>query len=90
MLANFMAMFGLAAILLVLAYIIPPLRRNPGVTYPIVMVAGSYLMVLSYGPMTYLDLICAIIFVGVMWWQMRRAQKKYALAASDVPLTDSV
>ncbi|MEP4484975.1 MAG: hypothetical protein ABJ013_05060 [Halioglobus sp.] len=84
-LGNLMMMLGCATIAMACIYSSAPLRRNPIATFPVVMVLGSLLMAFKSGPVTYIDIASAALFLAVMFWQMGRAQNKYGRVSSDWP-----
>jgi multisubunit Na+/H+ antiporter MnhE subunit len=69
---------GIAAIWLILSMLIPPLRRNPGVSYAVAMALALLVQAVSLDRGNILNWIAALLVVAVLYWQMRRAKAKLA------------
>ncbi len=72
----FVASLGIAAIWLVIAYIIPPLRTRPQISYPIAMVLAVLLQLITYGGQDILNILAAAICIILLFVQMQRAKRK--------------
>lgn len=69
----FAAGLGIAVIWLIIAYVIPPLRRSPHISYPIAM-ALAFLAQLTVGELSYI--VAGLLCVVLLFIQMKRAQRK--------------
>lgn len=69
---------GLAAIILIIAFIIPPLRRNPKPVYIFAMVLAFLIQLARYGGPTVINIVAGISCVALLYFQMQRAIKKYS------------
>jgi hypothetical protein len=64
---------GLAAIWLIIALIIPPLRRRPRGAYITAMVLASLIQLVRYGGPGLINFVAAIVCVTLLYFQMKRA-----------------
>ena len=69
---------GIAAIWLIIAYVIPPLRRRPEGTYITAMILAVLPQLVTYGGPSTHNFIAAIVCVALLVFQMKRAKKKLA------------
>jgi drug/metabolite transporter (DMT)-like permease len=72
----FAAMLGVAAIWLLICYAIPSLRRRPRLTYIAAMVLVAGMAFVSIEGVTGTSLGAAILCVALLYWQMRRAERR--------------
>jgi hypothetical protein len=73
---TFAVMIGVAAVWLILCYGIPPLRRRPHVTYIVAMSLAVALALIPAGGPTGASVGAAILCIALLYWQMRRAQRR--------------
>ena len=74
----FAVSLAIAAIWLIIAKIIPPLRRKPKGVYITAMVLCVLPQLVTYGGPGPINFMAAIACVLLLVWQMNRAQKKLA------------
>lgn len=74
----FAVSLGIAAVWLIIAMIIPPLRKRPKGTYITAMVLCVLPQLVTYGGPGAINFMAAIACVLLLVWQMKRAQKKLA------------
>jgi predicted branched-subunit amino acid permease len=72
----FAVSLGIAAIWLIIAIIIPPLRKRPKATYITAMVLCLLPQLVTYGGPGPINFMAAIACILLLVWQMKRAQKK--------------
>jgi hypothetical protein len=78
----FAVSLGIAAVWLIIAMIIPPLRKRPKGTYITAMVLCVLPQLVTYGGPGPINFLAAIACVLLLVWQMKRAQKKLATKSS--------
>ena len=81
----FAVSLGIAAVWLIIAMIIPPLRKRPKGTYITAMVLCVLPQLVTYGGPGPINYMAAIACVLLLIWQMKRAQKKLAANNSAEP-----
>jgi len=74
----FAVSLGIAAIWLIIAYVIPPLRRRPQWTYITAMILSVLPQVITVynGFGDTLNILAAIVCVALLAFQLKRAKKK--------------
>ena len=78
----FAVSLGIAAIWLIIAMIIPPLRKRPKGTHITAMVLCVLPQLVTYGGPGPINFMAAIACVLLLVWQMKRAQKKLVSKSS--------
>jgi len=78
----FAVSLAIAAIWLIIAKIIPPLRRRPKGTYITAMVLCVLPQLVTYDGPGPINFMAAIACVLLLLWQMKRAQKKLVSESS--------
>jgi len=75
---------GVAAIWLLIAYAIPPLRRRTRVSYIVAMVLAALLALVPAGGPSGSSVGAAILCIVLLYWQMRRAEHKHAASLTTI------
>jgi hypothetical protein len=67
---------GLSAIWLIIALIIPPLRRRPRGVYIVAMILAFFVQLIRYGGPGPINFVAGIACVALLYFQMKRAERK--------------
>lgn len=79
----FAVSLGIAVIWLIIAYVIPPLRKRPQGIYITAMVLSVLPQLVTYGGPGAVNFLAAIACVALLVFQLKRAKKKLAESNSD-------
>ena len=74
----------IAAIWLIIAEIIPPLRKRPKGTHIIAMVLAVLTQLVPYGGPSAINILAAVVCVRLLVWRMKRIQSKFAVSSGVV------
>jgi hypothetical protein len=69
---------GIAAIWLIIAMLIPPLRKSPENSYITAMVLATGIQFLNIDGIDVIGVMAIIVCNGLLFWQMKRAKTKLA------------
>lgn len=75
----FLVSLLLAALWLIAAMLIPPLRKRPTLTHAIAMAVAVIAQFLNMGGPTVHGLLAAAACCALLYWQMKRAQARLAV-----------
>ena len=80
----FAVSLGIAAIWLIIAMIIPQLRKRPKGTHITAMVLAVLPQLVTYGGPSAINFLAAMVCVALLFWQMKRAQSKLDASSKTV------
>lgn len=76
---------GVAAIWLLISYAIPPLRRRPPISYGVAIALVAVMALIPAGGPNGASVGAAILCAALLYWQMRRAQRKLGNVQAPTP-----
>jgi hypothetical protein len=82
---QFVGSLLLAVIWLLISKAIPPLRREPAITYSIAVVFGFVPVLVTLDEPSYSGFLAALLCAALLFWQYKRAKAKLRAAAADTP-----
>jgi asparagine N-glycosylation enzyme membrane subunit Stt3 len=74
---------GVAAVWLIIAYVISPLRRRPQASHIVAMVLVAILAIIPAGGPSGASVGAAILCIALLYWQMKRAERKLVAKAGE-------
>jgi len=84
MLGAFATSLLFAVVWLIICRVIPPLRKRLGVSYGVAIALALVPPIVTVGGPNLLNIVGALLCVGLLVWQYRRAKKKMLASASQV------